>query len=512
MVTVDDLRISVTIDDAGNLGKLQKQLTALVGPRGEKKLDLGGIDPVLKRDIEIIKDRIVKFTPTVLVGENIKEAALNLASDLRQNQNLTDIMLQRYNINIDKYESFVEELLNISMGISKMNNDQAKGYIAEMTKFRAISDMIKGDRETLIKKLTRMKLEAGFHEKIVDAFREAGIKLLSKPLMFELTKESIGKSFEDVIKEYELGEEKGKFAALKEIFDKNSDSLKGISEAYEYMKGEVFDITEITQDMIEKDEDLRLIIVAQVAAGIEKSNWMFEQFYKAGKSFFTKGKAFGVAGAAQLDTVVHRFSKEAIEQLGIEKVVGDSIDEATENLLVEFKTVAGKSEVDYELTKRIVKQGYGEIHFIVEEYTDEAVNYIEEFLAKEENKDKKIGLHKLLPRTVEKLLGIETKLDDVIETAKASLEKQEEQLEWEEEKTDEKLDKIQDDLDDLLTRGGPETKLTKRVEDHETEQDKEFEELMELMGEVKDTVDDTNKEVKKENIAGKDIVEKLDED
>jgi len=499
MPTVDDLIISLRIDDTSNLGRLQKQLTALVGEKGDKQIDLGNLDPTIKRDIELIKDRIIRFTPTVLVGENIKEAALNLASDLRKNENLRNVMLQRYNINIDKYESFIEELFNIAMGISKMNSDQSKGYIAEMSKFRAIADMIKGERETLVKRLTRMKLEAGFHEKIVDAFREAGIKLLSKPPMFELTKKSIGKSFDDVIEKYEI-EEPEKFADLKDIFDKNSDSLKGISEAYKYMKGEVFDITEITQDMIENDKELRMIIIAQVASAIKKSNWMVEQFYKAGKGFFTKGKAFAVGGPAYLDTIVHSFSKESLEQLGIEKIVGNNIDEAMVNVLSEYKTLAGKSEVDYELTKRIVKQGYDELYFIVEEYTDEAKNYIEEFLQKQEHKGKKVGLYKLLPRAVEKLLGIETNLDDLEETARASLEKQKKEEIEEIDEMDEvmaSLQNLNDVANDIKEIEGNSSEEIKKTQ---LEEKRQFDELLKAMDELKETTNDTNTEVKKKGI------------
>ena len=494
MVSVDDLIISLRIDETSNLGKLQKQLEALVGPKGEKAATLG-IDPDLKRDLKIMKDRIIKFTPTVLVGENIKEAALSLAGDLRTNKNLTDVMLQRYNINIDKYESFIEELLNISMGISKMNNDQSKGFIAEMNKFRMIADMIGGDRKTLVKKLTRMKLEAGFHENIVKAFREAGIKMLSKPLMFELTKKSIGKSFDDVVDEYKL-EDPEKFTALKEIFDKNSDMLKATSEAYEYMKGEIFDITEITQDMIEKDKDLRMIIVAQVVSAIKKSNWMVEQFYKAGKSFFTKGKRFGVAGPAELDTVVHRFSREALEQLGLDHIVGSKIDEATLNFLGEFKTVAGKSEGNYEATKRMVVQGYREMYFFVEEYTDELKNYIEEFLSKEEHKGWKIGVYKILPRLAKRLMGIAPDIDELLRTAKESLEKEKEEKEEETEAQKEFMNEAMREFFGATEEFVKPEKITKEYLEGKESTDK-ISDLVDGFEEMKDIVEDTNKKVSK---------------
>ena len=497
MTTVDDLRISVSIDETSNLGNLQKQLTALVGKKGDKQIDLGALDTSIKRDLQIIKDGIVKFTPTVLVGENIKEAALNLGADLKTNKNLTKVTLQRYGINIDKYESFIQELFNITRGFTKMNSDQQKGFIAEMTKFRMIVEMKGGDRETLVKRLTRMMLEAGFHEKLIDIFREANIKLLSKPPMFELTKKSIGKSFKDVIKQYESETE---FVELKEIFDRNSDALIAITEAYEHIKGDVFDITEVTQDMIENDQDLRMIIVAQVASALKKSNWMVEQFYKSGKDLFTKGKSFAVAGPAYLDTVVHGFSKRAMEQLGIKHIVGSEIDENMVNFLGELKTVAGKSEVNYELTKRAIKQGYNRLFFFVEEYTDEAKNTIEEFLEKEEHKGKKIGLYQLLPRTVKKLLGIEIDLDELEKTARASLEKQKEDEKEEISEEDQIMAALQD-LDDITDDiKEVEGESTEEIKKAQLEEQRQLDELMKAMGELKETTDDTNAEVKKKDI------------
>ncbi len=77
MPTVDDLVVSVRIDETSNLGKLQKQLEALVGPKGEKAAELGmGIDPALKRDLTEIKADLMLLTPTVLTSkETVMRAA-----------------------------------------------------------------------------------------------------------------------------------------------------------------------------------------------------------------------------------------------------------------------------------------------------------------------------------------------------------------------------------------------------------------------------------------------------
>ena len=496
MPTVDDLVISVRIDETSNLGKLQKQLTALVGPKGDKAVEIG-IDPILKRDLQIIKDRIVKFTPSVLVDENLKEAALNLASDLKKDENLRDVLLQRYGINIDKYETFIEELFNIAIGISDQNSDQQKGFIAEMDKFRKLAMMNKGQRETLIKRLTRMMLESGFHKKVVELLREAGVKLISKPPIFELTKGSIGKAFEGIIEKFREKDPE-RFAELQAIFEETSDTLKATGEAYEKQTGKILDITELTQNEIEKNADLQMVIVAQIAAAIKKSNWMLEQFYKAGKELFTAGKAFAVSGPAQLDTIVHRFSPDALKQLGIEHVVGDKIDDSMVNFMAEFKTVAGKADIDYEETKRIVKQGYDTLFFIVEEYTSEAVNRIEELKRKEEYKNKKIGLYRLLPRAVEKLLGIEKDLDDLEKEAKDILKIEEDEGLTEEDKEflkalEETEAELRDEIEDV------EKEATGKKAEEGALSEKNIDNVLDSLDDIKAVTDDTNKEVKKKD-------------
>ena len=497
MVSVDDLIISLRIDESSNLGKLQKQLEGLVGPKGEKAVGIG-LDADTKRDLKIIKDRIVKFTPSVLMDQNLKEAALNLASDLKKDTGLRDVLLQRYGINILKYETFLEELFNIALGISELNSDQQKGFIAEMDHFRKIAVMDKGERKTFITKLSKMMLEKGFHKTVVNALREAGVKMLSKPAVYELTKGSIGKKFDETIERFEGVEG---FEDLVKIFTENTDTLSATSEAYKLQTGKTLDLTQLTQKQIYDNVKLHMIIAAQAKTALTKSNWMLEVFYKSAKELFTK-TAFAVPGPAQLDAIIHKISSKTLEGLGIEHVVGDKIDDSMTSILTEFKTVAGKAEIDYEDTKRVVKQGYNTLMFVVDEVTNEAVNRIKELKAKEEYKDKKIGLYKLNPRAVEKLLGIASKLDDLEEKATKSLAEDEKRDEKdEEEKSAEQIElenmrALMEDLDELGGEqvGGlpvhiPEGAMTDKLDD-----------LLDKLDDIDATTKDTNKEVKEEDL------------
>lgn len=71
--TVDDLVISLTIKEGGNLDKLRKQLKAIVGEKGEKKkLDFGKLDPSIKKDLDWIKHEISFIAPGMIPGSGDK--------------------------------------------------------------------------------------------------------------------------------------------------------------------------------------------------------------------------------------------------------------------------------------------------------------------------------------------------------------------------------------------------------------------------------------------------------
>ena len=64
MPTVDDLVISLTIKETGKLGKLQKQLEAIVGKKGQLLPTLQ-IPPKLTHDIDYIRRRMDYLIPVV---------------------------------------------------------------------------------------------------------------------------------------------------------------------------------------------------------------------------------------------------------------------------------------------------------------------------------------------------------------------------------------------------------------------------------------------------------------
>lgn len=501
MVSVDDLVISLRIDDTSNLGKLQKQLTALVGPKGEKAGVLGlGISPALKKDLDEIKNRLVRLTPTVLVEGNLKEAAFNLASDLKKDKSLREALLERYDISTDKFDTFVEELFNITLGLSELNSDQKKSFITEMDKFRKIADMARGDRKTLITKLTRLLQEVTFHKKTVEAFRAAGLRIVSKPSVYEVTKKQLKESgidWKEIIEGYSIKYGKT-FDEIKTIFDENSDTLEATSEAVEEATGEVFDITNLTASQIEKNDKLMMVLVAQVASSLERTQWILGEFYEAGKVMFTGGRKYR-SGMAWLDTVVHRFTPEALRQLGLEKVTGEDIDTNMRNLLTEYKAVATLSNIRDEANKRLIQQGYNNLIFVVEESSKEAKDKIDELRQMEEYKGKGISLYKYTPRQAQKTLGIEKPLDDLKDQAQLVIDKMDEvveETEAQKEFMNEDMLKFLEATEDFIK---PE-EITDEMKKAGYETNDKISDLVDGFEEIKEIVEDTNKEVKKEDL------------
>ena len=495
MPTVDDLVISLRIDDTSNLGKLQKQLTALVGPKGDKAIGLG-MDSNLKRDLNEIKDRLIKLTPTVLVEGNLKEAAFALAGDLKKDTALRERLIQRNDITSDKFDGFIEELFNITTSSSELNVEQKKSFIAEMNKFRQIADMERGEIRTMIVKLTKLLQEATFHKKTVQALREAGIRLVSKPPVYEVTALQLKESkadWEDIVKGYseKYGED---FKAVKKIFDENSDTLQATSEAVYKATNKAFDITNVSFKDIQDDDKLMMVLIAQIAAAMEKNQWILGEFYQAGQNMFTGGTGYR-SGMAWLDTVVKRFDPEAIKQLGLKKVAGVDITTVLTNLLTEYKAVATLSNIKSEAHKRLIKQGYKRIVFIVEESSKEARNKVEELLAQDLYKGKEITLMEFATREGQKKLGIAPDLDEMQQKALESLEETKQAIADAEEKA-------QVGIEDTIST------VTKTLEDNmplDPKEQREYiekiydmqEGLMRTIEDVQDTVDITSDDAKK---------------
>jgi len=178
MVTVDDLVISLRIDDTSNLGKLQKQLTTLVGEKGDKKMDLGDISPDIKRELAFIRTELSFIsTQTVPDIKDVKALSESLYRDKKILQRTFDAAADRlisertdaYQRQLDEYgvenreqllEKMKESLANFlgMMELGAMEKLPAKvmqtvGAVAK--EIIAKEKLADGDRKTLITKMEK---------------------------------------------------------------------------------------------------------------------------------------------------------------------------------------------------------------------------------------------------------------------------------------------------------------------------------------------------------------------
>ena len=259
-------------------------------------------------------------------------------------------------------------------------------------------------------------------------------------------------------------------------------------------------MTNLTASMIEKDDKLMMVLVAQVASALEKTQWVLGEFYEAGKNMFTGGNKYR-SGMAWLDTVVHKFTPEALKQLGLEKVGGVDLDMALRNILTEYKSVATLSNVKEEARKRLIEQGYKDLVFIVAEYSDLAVDKIDELLATEEYKDKSITLLKYNPRKALSTLGIAPDLDEMQEKALASLEETNRVIEESKEEGVDDLQSLRDTIASLDEDvKGEVAKATGKVAEKGSLDEDKLDDVLSALDDIDFTTKDTNKEVKSEDL------------
>lgn len=176
MVSVDDLIISLRIDETSNLGKLQKQLTALVGEKGDKKMDLGDISPDIKRELVSIRTELSFISAqTVPDIKDVKALSESLYRDRKTLQRTFDAAADRlisertdaYQGQLDEYgvenreqllEKMKETLANFlgMMELGAMEKLPAKimqnidAVAKEIISKERLAD---GDRKTLITKM-----------------------------------------------------------------------------------------------------------------------------------------------------------------------------------------------------------------------------------------------------------------------------------------------------------------------------------------------------------------------
>ena len=176
MASVDDLVISLRIDDTGNLGKLQKQLTALVGEKGEKAAQLGiGIDPTFKRDLAVIKGRL-EYITQIAPGLDPQKLALSasaLYKTLTDPQMVKNIM-GKLSVSELWLKDIQEILTGIATGTTEMTSSKINALVVLLEKAITQSPSVIGDVRGLVTDITEAISEFIRQRQLQEIFKDFG--------------------------------------------------------------------------------------------------------------------------------------------------------------------------------------------------------------------------------------------------------------------------------------------------------------------------------------------------
>jgi len=354
MVSVDDLIVSLRIEDTGNLGKLQKQLTALVGEKGEKAIRLGaGIDPTFKRDLLDIKNRMIYLTHIApgarkepLIAQ--ARALFNQLSDPVMFKNIQDKM----NMTTDQLEDVMSVVSSIVMQVSGMKLSQISNYLKDVQQMTTQSPDLIGDVRTLVARLLRDIPERLFQQRFQKLFelfgesvRETGVWLSKQPEKVQaLLKKSVVEWVADLKDKYkEAGED---WDELVNIIKEIEDPYKAIEKIHPGL--DLMRLTKVT-------EELKPTIAAIIEASTEKQVGIIKLIYEFIRDELGQTPVIGKPyGRQRYDFIVSDWVKFAdkFEGLGLELLGGTR--EVTEGIskIVEYEKMLDPKAVQ-ELKQRI---------------------------------------------------------------------------------------------------------------------------------------------------------------
>lgn len=261
MVSVDDLVISLRIDDTSNLGKLQKQLTALVGKDGTKKIGLEGLGGIAKTDLNWIKSKLMEISPAMLTTEvsGLKESAKTTLRQL-MNKTIRETIIAKYGI---KSSMLKDWMLYLATAIKEDDVN-----IAKLANFiERLADLIKGGarlgggQKTRVSGVIKALPESFIEEEFMKALTSAGFRGRSQyqyykvdPMTVEKHREKIDKIL--VKKEGELREGDYKLELSRDTKDKIMKLARQEEDSDIYIQkalGDILNFDEETQKtLIEK--------------------------------------------------------------------------------------------------------------------------------------------------------------------------------------------------------------------------------------------------------------------
>lgn len=236
MPTVDDLIISLRIDDTSNLGKLQKQLTALVGPKGDRRLDLGGMGGgIIKTDLNYIKNKLMELSPTIL-STDIKELKESARTSLRQlsKRVFQEQLMAKYGISMSKIETWMQFLIN-AIKEDDINTGKLANFVERMADMFKGAARLGGPEKTRVTAIDKALTERFIQDAFVETLERAGKIVREQRQYYEI--------YPKRVKEYE-----------KKVDEIIEEKVKEIGQRVEYNAKIGQDIIELSKKSLSSDE------------------------------------------------------------------------------------------------------------------------------------------------------------------------------------------------------------------------------------------------------------------
>jgi len=354
---VDDLVISLTIKEGGNLDKLRKQLKTIVGAKGGRigagfmflKKDL----ITVKRDVKVIKD-IVKWLrptrmPTKQQPKRMRAIAGTLLHDLDEfAEDIVEKILKTPKLKTLKREAGVKTTaeLRTVMGASmegvRETIQDIYDDITDLPPYKVeeaitvLDHLIKesqSDRKIGLKHwraITKVTPESIYQDKIEDIIKEQGIPFESQKSLYHVKKDAL--ELPEIQKTLDMGLTRWEALLLKQIkFERNdlSRELRDIKDATSNRNlREAFGLT------VRDSSDVLSGAIVKALKDPDKVKEIYDKIYKA------------VYKKPTPEEIEERMGKTVDEELkkDLDRIVKDTYDWTV-------KATEGADKVDVELEK-----------------------------------------------------------------------------------------------------------------------------------------------------------------
>lgn len=265
MVTVDDLVISLTIKETGKLGKLQKQLNAIVGKTG--KLGIARFSASLmyiKRDLNAIRSRLKWLRPTELPTEKdpkgIRMVAGTILQDLKDKGEKivrkllktpnTETYYKEFDVTIGNEEELIQKMLlyldNIKQTVGEIFEGKSfltpkKQEIVTHTLHNLIAQAASSREigKKFWREISKFEPETLWQKTIEELYRAWGGKILPQKPLYMVKPKAM--ELEGIQKAMGLGIPEDIVNLLKELERGTSDLDFNIREIQDFINIEKFE-------------------------------------------------------------------------------------------------------------------------------------------------------------------------------------------------------------------------------------------------------------------------------